>query len=550
MTVSSKRRRILILGGGFAGVYTAKYLLRGLKRRGLDDVDVALASRENYLTFQPLLPEVISGCVNLLHAISPIRRIVPGLSLYARGVESVDLSRRVVSLAPDFTHRGIDLEFDHLVLALGNQLATGLVPGLTEHAVPFKYLGDALRLRHHLMHVLEEAAIAEDPDERRRLLTFVVGGGGFSGVECMAEMNDFLLRAIRNFKTIQPSELQFVLVQSAATILPEMKPSLAQFAHRVLEKRGIRIETNSRLVAVTALSAVTSNKSTGAVVAIPTRTVVATVPTEPHPIISKLEAAKQGGRIVVTPQLHVDGAPNLWAIGDCAAAPTSKGVAPPTAQHAVRQAGLCAENILASLTGAPLKAYDFESLGTLASLGGRSAVAEVMGVKLSGFLAWIMWRGVYLAKFPGWDRKLKILLDWITNFIVPRDVTQLRIFPPRQVRREHFEPNETVFLKDDHGDRVYFVISGEAAVEINGSTVNTVGAGGVFGEIALISDRPRAATVRAQAPLDVVSVDRQAFEALVAHFPGVRNAMQEIMERHLQGAAANVAAREESASPS
>ena len=259
-----------------------------------------------------------------------------------------------------------------------------------------------------------------------------------------------------------------------------MKPSLAQFAHRVLENRGIRIEINTRLVAVTALSAVTSNKTTGAVVATPTHG-------RGHgadgtaPVAGSRQAGRADRRDAA---IACDGAPNLWAIGDCAVPPTAKATAPPTRIPPCGERRLCADNIVASLTVAPLQPYDFESLGTLASLGGHSAVAEVMGVKLSGFLAWLMWRGVYLAKFPGWDRKLRILLDWMIDLLVPRDVTQLRIFPPRQVRREHFEPNETVFLKGDDGDRVYFVVSGEAAVEIDGSTVNTVTAGGVFGEIA------------------------------------------------------------------
>ena len=198
-----KRRRIVILGGGFAGVYAAKYLLRRLRHARLDDVEVALVSHENYLTFQPLLPEVVAGGVDTLHAISPIRRIVPGVALYVRGVEAIDLERQVVRLEPGNLRRSDELAYDHLVLALGNRLATRLVPGLAEHAVPFKYLGDALRLRNHLVHALEEAAITADPDERQRLLTFVVAGGGFSGVECIAEMHDFLRHAVRSYPTIK-----------------------------------------------------------------------------------------------------------------------------------------------------------------------------------------------------------------------------------------------------------------------------------------------------------------------------------------------------------
>jgi NADH dehydrogenase len=531
-------QRILILGGGFAGVYAAKRLVRGLRKASLPDVEVGLVSRENYLTFQPLLPEVISGDISALHAISPIRRVIPGVSLYVRRIEEIDLNAQTVRLEPSYERRGLLLQYDHLVLSLGNRLATGLVPGLAEHALPFKYLGDALRLRHHLIHVLEEAAITTDPDERRRLLTFAVVGGGFSGIECMAEMEDFLSRAVRAYPAIKPQELAFVILQSAATILPEMKPALAEFAHGVLQKRGIRIDVNTRLTAVTATEAIAQNKSTGEKISVATRTVVATVPAEAHPLISSLNLLQQGGKVVVNEHLRCESHPNVWAIGDCASVPVpGEGHAPPTAQHAVRQGELCGHNIIAALTSGTPQRYEFKSLGSLASLGGRSAVAQVLGVKLSGFLAWVIWRAVYLSKIPGWDRRARVLVDWIVSLVLPRDVAQLRIFHSGQVCREHFEQGETLFLQGDLGDRVYFIVKGEADVEIEGRVVSTSKAGDAIGEIALISDAPRRATVRAKTPLDVISVNREAFDALVSHFPGVKGAMQEIMDRHLAPAA-------------
>ncbi len=286
--MAASRRRVVILGGGFAGVYAAKYLVRALRRAKVDDVEVALVSRENYLTFQPLLPEVVAGGVDTLHAISPIRRIARGVAVYVRDVDGIDLERRVVRLEPGNLRRPGELAYDHLVLALGNRLATGLVPGLAEHAAPFKYLGDALALRHRLVHALEEAAIATDADERRRLLTFVVAGGGFSGVECIAEMHDFLRHAVRSYPPIKADDLSLVLLQSGATILPEMKPKLAQFAHEVLAKRGIRIDVNTRLSAVTATEAVVIDKATSQTRTIATRTIVATVPVEQHPLLASL----------------------------------------------------------------------------------------------------------------------------------------------------------------------------------------------------------------------------------------------------------------------
>lgn len=527
-------KRIVIVGGGFAGVYAAKYLCQQLRKANLNNVEVALVSRENYLVFQPLLPEVIAGTVQMLHTISPIRRIVPGAALHVRAVQAIDLGRGTLTLEPGYIPRNEMLRFDHLVVALGTRLAGASVPGLAEHAIPFKYLGDALRLRHHVVHILEEAAITNDSIERQRLLTVVVAGGGFSGVECIAEMHDFLRHAVKSFPTINPAELKLILLQSGDAILPEMKPKLAGFAHRILAKRGIDIRTQIRLTALTADTAITVHKQSGEVVAIPTRTVVATVPVEPHPLLASLPCAKEKGKLLVNRELHSTEWPNLWALGDCAAIPlASGGFAPPTAQHAVRQAKCCADNIVARLTSKPLRPFDFQSLGSLASLGRHSAVAEVMGVSLSGFVAWVMWRFIYLTKFPGWDRKLRILADWVMDLVLPRDITELRIFPPAAVRREHFVAGEALFHQGDVGDRIYFVVSGEAEVEVDGRVVATVGEGSVIGEIALVKDTPRSATVRVKSDLDAASVSRDTFHTLVAHFPGVKEAMDEIMGRHL-----------------
>ena len=528
------QKRIVIVGGGFAGVYAAKYLCQQLRHARLAEVEVALVSRENYLVFQPLLPEVIAGTVQMLHTISPIRRIVPHAALHVRAVQEIDLTAGTLTLEPGYIPRTHELKFDHLVVALGTRLAGASVPGLNDHAIPFKYLGDALRLRHHVVHVLEEAAITTDPDERRRLLTFVVAGGGFSGVECIAEMHDFLRNAMRSFSSIEVDELRLILLQSGEAILPEMKPKLAGFAHRILAGRGIDIRTNIRLTAVTAQTAITVHKQTGETWAIPTRTVVATVPVEPHPLLASLPCAKDKGKLLVNNFLHSTQWPNVWAIGDCAAIPLADGrFAPPTAQHAVRQAKRCAENIVARLTNRPLQPFSFQSLGSLASLGRHSAVAEVMGISLSGFVAWVMWRAIYLTKFPGWDRKLRILADWFMDLVLPRDITELRIFPAAAVRREHFIAGEVLFHQGDVGDRIYFVVSGEAEVEVNGELVATVGAGSVIGEIALVKDIPRTATVRVKSDVDTASVSSETFHTLVAHFPGVKEAMEEIMGRHL-----------------
>ena len=218
----------------------------------------------------------------------------------------------------------------------------------------------------------------------------------------------------------------------------------------------------------------------------------------------------KGGRIIVTPEMHVVGTPHLWALGDCAAVPQPDGImSPPTAQHALRQAQTCASNILATLRGTPLRRFSFTGLGKLASLGHRSAVAEVMGVNLHGFIAWVFWRAVYLSKVPGLDRKWRILTDWVLDIFLPRDITEVHIFHTDSVSREHFHSGEAVFEQGDFGDKLYVVVKGEADVQRDGQSLATLKNGDVFGEMALISDHPRSAAVMAKTPLDLISISRE-----------------------------------------
>jgi NADH dehydrogenase len=530
--MSNAATRVVILGGGFAGVYTAAYLGRSIPRGQRPLWNVDLVSQENYLVFQPMLPEVISGAIETLHVISPIRRLAPYAHLHTREIEQIDLENRTVRLAPGFVPRPMTLGFDQLVIALGTRLDYSKVPGMHEHAIAFKYLGDALRLRNHLVHVLEEAELEQNPQERARLLTFVVGGGGFSGVECIAEMNDFLHSAIRAYPRLKASELRLILLQSAERILPEMTEGLADFAHRILQRRGVEIRLHTRLKAVTAAGAVIQRKGDAQSELIPTRTTVATVPAAPHPLVAQLGLPLEGGRIRVNEHLAVPDHPGVWALGDCAAVPQLDGrFSPPTAQHALRQAKVCAANVRAAIAGAPLETFRFTGLGKLGSLGRRSAVAEVMGLKISGFLAWLLWRAIYLAKFPGWDRRIRIAADWILDLFLPRDITQVRIFHGQSVAREHFEPGEMVFEQGDFGDKIYFIVDGQAEIIRDGTAIATAGPGEVVGEVALVSDCPRTATVRAKTPLNAVTVSRDAFQQLLARLPGMEATMHEIMRR-------------------
>ena len=374
---AQRPKRIVILGGGFGAVFAAQELERRLAGRG--DYQVVLVAKDNYFVFQPMLPEVISGTIGLLDLVSPLRRLLPATEIHVREVEAVDLQNRTVTTAPGFLPHPHVIEYDHLVIALGTVTDFRGLRGLPEHALPFKNLNDALYLRNHVIRALEEAAIERHDEKlRRQLLTFVVAGGGFSGVEVVAELNDFVLHVAKLYRRIDPKEIRVVLVHAQDRILPEMKPKLGAFAQKILRKRGVELMLGYRLHAATGESALLSGPN--GIVAVPTKTLVSTIPSSPHPLIDSLALPKtKTGRLIVDGTLRVKDHDDIWALGDCASVPTRDGnPCPPTAQHATRQAKLAADNIAATLAGKPLATFDFKGLGKMGSLGRRNAVAEIL----------------------------------------------------------------------------------------------------------------------------------------------------------------------------
>jgi NADH:quinone reductase (non-electrogenic) len=524
--------RILVLGGGFGGVYTAltlEKLLGAEIRRG--EVELGLVSRENYFVFQPMLPEVISGSIGVLDVITPIRRLCPNTNLYTRTIESIDLQHRSVQSTAGFGSRQHHLHFDHLVVALGNVTSFAGQPGLAEYALPFKYLGDALALRNRLIHTLEEADIEQDPALRRALLTFVVAGGGFSGVEAVAELNDFVRAAARSFRNVRPEEIRVVLLHAGGLILPELPKSLAEFAQALLMKRGVEVRLDTRLAGATADTALLVGGGR-----LETRTLVSTVPSGSNPLVAMLPVKKERGRILVDARLEVPEYPGVWAVGDCAAIRDGKTgeFCPPTAQHATRQAACVAHNIAAAVKGTAPRTFTFTALGKMGSLGRRSAVAEILGIKLSGFLAWWLWRTIYLMKLPGLDRKIRVATDWTLDLILPTDIVQLKTDRALGVRREYFEPGQVIFREGDRGDWLYVIVEGEVEVlrTVPGAgeqPVRRLGVGECFGEIALVSDTPRSATVRAVSATNVLAVDREAFQAMFASLPPLKGFVEQLI---------------------
>ena len=529
----TKRARILILGGGFGGVYTAMTLEK--RFRGAATVDITLVSKENYLVFQPMLPEVLSGSIGLLDVITPIRRLCPRTTLYTRTIESIDLANHRVTAPAGFGSQQYALEYDHLVLALGNVTSFAGQPGLGEHAMPFKYLDDALTLRNHVIHVLEDADIEPDPDVRQALLTFVVAGGGFSGVEAVAALNDFIRQVAKHFRHIKPADLRVILLHAGERLLPELPDSLARFAQGILEQRGVVIRCHTRLHGATAEAALLVGGER-----LPTRTLVSTVPTAPNPLVAGLPVATERGRIVVNEHLEVPGYPGVWAVGDGAWVRDAKtGVpCPPTAQHAIRQARCVGENISATVCGTARRAFAFTALGKLGSLGHRSAVAEIGGVQLSGCVAWWLWRMIYLLKLPGLDRKVRVVTGWLLDLLLPPDIVQLKTDRACTIRREHYEPQQVICREGDRGDWLYIIVDGELEVHRHvpdqGDLLQRrLGPGECFGEIALVTNHPRTATVRSRTAADVIAIDRDAFRALFTTLPPLRSFVEQLITSRL-----------------
>jgi len=407
-------RRILILGGGFGGVYTALRLEKLLRRN--HDVAITLVTRDNFFLFTPMLHEVAACDLELSTIINPLRKLLHRVNTFVGNIEAIDLNRKRVRAAHGLNDHIHELEYDHLVLALGSSVNFFDLPGVSEFAVTMKSLTDAVELRNRIITHLEEANSECAAGERQPLLTFVVAGGGFAGVETLGAINDFVKEAIKFYPNLNPGHLRMVLVTPDQTVLTELGPKLGAYAQRKLGARGIEIVTDAR---VTGVNRGVVQLTRGAIEA---NTLVWTAGIAPNPLVAKIGLATKSGRIEVDPQLRVKGHENLWAVGDCALVPSlNGGFHPPTAQHALREGRVAADNIAAALAGTKTREFRFSTLGQLAAIGRRAGVARILGLNFSGFIAWWLWRTIYLSKLPRLEKKIRVALDWSLDLVFAKD---------------------------------------------------------------------------------------------------------------------------------
>ncbi len=410
--------RIVIAGGGFGGLAVARELERALPRDAA--VDITLVNRENFFLFTPMLHEVAASDLDLATIVNPLRKLVRRCTVFTGTVEHIDTARRTVRVSHANGGHAHDLEYDHLVLALGSVTNFYGIDGLAQRAITMKSLGDAMQLRNQLIAHLEEADFECNQEAREPLLTVLVAGGGFAGVETVAAVNDFVRAARRFYSRLKPADIRVMIVHPGAYLLPELGEELGRYTAARLVERGVEVVLNTRVTSVRDDVVVLSDGQS-----IRTRNIVWTAGTSTNPVVNSVECTKDRGRILVDETLQVPGHPGVWAVGDCAAIPTpSGGTYPPTAQHALREGRCLARNIVATMQGKPRTAFRFSTLGLLASIGRRKGVANILGVNFSGFVAWWLWRTIYLAKLPRLEKKVRVALEWTLDIVFSKDLVQ------------------------------------------------------------------------------------------------------------------------------
>ncbi len=417
------KQRIVVLGGGFSGVTTSRRLERLFGRDS--SVQITLVSDINYLLFTPMLVEVTGSDVEPRHIAPALRAFFRRTRVVRGEVRSVDLAQRLVHMAPTADDPVPDIPYDHLVLAMGAVPNFHDLPGVEENSFTFKSLEAGMVLRNHVIDVLEHADDEPDDERRKRALTFVVAGGGFSGAELIGSLNDFVRGSLVYYPNIPPEDVSMILVHSKDRILPELKDSLAAYALKKLQERGVSFKLGVRVASADKGSVTLSNGET-----IRTDTLVWTAGVTPHPLMRTL--AEQGAHVTQHGALETDenfavrDQQHVWAIGDCASVPDLKTgkPAPATAQHALVEAPVLAHNIHHAIKGRSLKPFRYGSLGSLCLLGHHVAAAQVMGLMFSGMLAWVMWRFVYLYRLPTLGHRLRVALDWTVDVFFPREISE------------------------------------------------------------------------------------------------------------------------------
>ncbi len=419
---------VLVVGGGYVGMYTALRLQQRLRR---GEARVSVVDPRSYMTYQPFLPEAAAGSLEPRHVVVPLRRVLRRCDVLTGRVTSIRHAERVACIAPS-TGPAYELSYDVLVVALGSIARTLPIPGLVEEGIGFKQVEEAIALRNHVLDRLDVAGSVSDPALRARALTFVFVGGGYAGVEALAELEDMARYACRYYDDVRPADMRWVLVEATQRILPEVGTDMGDYTVRQLRERGIDVRLNTRLRSCVGGHVVLDDGTE-----FDADTVVWTAGVKAHPVLAATDLPLDDrGRLRAGANLRVAGVADAWSAGDCAAVPDLTGppgaTCAPSAQHAVRQARLLADNLVASLRGERVHDYHHRHAGSVASLGLHRGVAEVYGVKLRGWPAWFMHRTYHVSRVPTLNRKIRVVADWTLALFFRREVVSLgRLATPR-----------------------------------------------------------------------------------------------------------------------
>lgn len=523
--------RVVIVGGGFAAVQFAKTLRKKLPPA---ECDIVLFSRENHMVFHPLLADVAGASINPDAAAAPLRQMLPGVGCRTEKVHSVDLHVSEIEF-DDGTGELTRLPFDHVVVACGAESNLGIIPGMSDHAFAFKVMRDAIDLRQHIVRQMENAEACSDPALRRWYLSFVIVGAGFSGVEVAGEINELVRSSTRFYKNFKGEDVTVTLIHSQEEILPEVAPRLREFARKKMERAGITILLKTRAVVATheGIGLQDGRMLRGA-------TTVCTIGTTISPVVQSLDVPKEHGRIRTTPEMRIEGQANAWAVGDCAYILNAFDNKPSatTGQFAEREGRQAAQNLVRILKGEPTHPFYFKPLGQLCSIGGYQAVAEMLGVRISGILAWILWRGVYLFKLPTWSRRIKVGFDWGWDLLFPRDLSFLNIDASDRIAHAYYRSGDFIHRQGEQA-RVFSVIE-DGEVEVlqasepgaEPQTLAVLGKGDFFGEAALLGNQPHETSIRARTVVRLVQLGDALFSQLAGSLAPLRDILAKAVTRH------------------
>jgi NADH dehydrogenase len=429
MGAMARNTRIVVVGGGYVGMYTALRLQKKLRR---GEADVTVIDPQPHMTYQPFLPEAAAGSIEPRHVVVPLRKVLRKCHHLTGRVTSINHAAREVT-AELVSGTVTTLGYDVLVVAPGSVARTLPVPGLAERGIAFKTVGEAIYLRNHVLSRLDAAATTIDPELRRRLLSFLVVGGGYAGIEALAELQDMARYATRYYENIQPTDLRWVLVEAAGRIMPEVGPRMGRYTVERLLEAGIEVFLDTRVKSMEGGNVVLDDGTE-----FDTDTIVWTAGVKPNPMLEHTDLPRDArGRVECTAELQVVGMPDVFSAGDCASVPDLSKDDPeartsPSAQHAVRQAKVLADNIVAHLRGRQLTQYKHSYAGSVASLGLYKGVAEIYGVKMRGPIAWFLHRTYHVSRMPTWNRRIRIVFDWTGALFLGREVVALgQIMDPK-----------------------------------------------------------------------------------------------------------------------